>query len=150
MTPEERAKYLETYEVSICLFFFLFKQFKNYLHEQVLSLGLDPVNRLNRVCVSLWSDSCCKNTCFGSLKYFYLLAEWTERTVLLPPSVYAFSCSTPGTSSTEISLFPHNSWQLDEWADSVVSLIIISADSKDVIEDLSADGKSEQCCCLWW
>lgn len=53
MTPEERAKYLETYEVSICLFFFLFKQFKNYLHEQVLSLGLDPVNRLNRVCVSL-------------------------------------------------------------------------------------------------
>lgn len=30
----------------------------------------------------------------------------------------------------------------------MVSLIIISADSKDVIEDLSADGKSEQCCCL--
>lgn len=37
MTPEERAKYLETYEVSIMCFYFYLKWYKNYLREQVLS-----------------------------------------------------------------------------------------------------------------
>lgn len=48
MTPEERAKYLETYEVSIMCFYFYLKWCKNYLHEQVLSLGVDLVKHLNK------------------------------------------------------------------------------------------------------
>ena len=63
MTPEERAKYLETYEVSIMGFFYFYlKWYKNYLHEQVLSLGLDPAKHLKSLIfhISLWSGSCYK------------------------------------------------------------------------------------------
>lgn len=59
MTPEERAKYLETYEVSIMCFYFYLRWCKKYLHEQVLSLGIVSVKQLNKFdfTASLWSDS---------------------------------------------------------------------------------------------
>lgn len=60
MTPEERAKYLETYEVSIVLF----TLFENGIRIICMSksFGLGPVDHLNNLSlrVSLWSDSCCK------------------------------------------------------------------------------------------
>lgn len=97
MTPEERAKYLETYEVSIMCFYFYLKRYKNYLHEQFTVLrtwSSEALKQFDFTCDLVIRQLLQQKPCFGSLKYFCLpvvqSAEWILSMFLIPFNSLAY------------------------------------------------------------